>query len=356
MANNSPLASLAGGIGGIVDVLREVDVRPVRAAAEQAFTLAFISRDDAMAQHIAALMYRGERSHDLPRIGTSIALPFADRSAAGLVDIAVILTRESDHNSDEIELVQRLTKAKVPTLVCYIEEVDNPATGTRLRTQWLPAEVILLPLNNENVLDEPEAVERIVNAVRKLKAVEDLALARHLPAFRETVARNLIDDTAFANAAYTTGTGVLEINPIATIPLNVADFVVLTKNQAIMAYKIALAMGLEADFKTVMPQLAAVVGGGYVFRQAARQLVGLIPGLGILPKIAVSWAGTYATGEVVYRFCTTGEKISSGAIKQIYDAAMKRGRQIAETLFRRKKKEKDEAKERFEIRDERLGH
>lgn len=334
---STPIASIAGGFSGIFDVLREVDVRPVRAAAEASFTLAFISRDDLMAQHLAMLMYRGQRSHDLPRIGTSIALPFADRMAAGYVDIAVIVTRESDHNSDEIDLVQRLIKAKVPTLVCYIEEVSNPTQGTRVRSQWLPAEVILLPLGNDNTLNEAEAIECLVNAIRKMKAVDDLSLGRHLPAFRETVARSLIDDTAFANAAYTTGTGVLELNPIATVPLNVADFVILTKNQAIMAYKIALAMGLEADFKTVMPQLAAVVGSGFIFRQAARQLIGLIPGFGILPKIAVAWAGTYATGEIVYRFCTTGEKINGGAIKQIYEGALKRGKQIAETLFKRKK-------------------
>ena len=337
MASKSPIANIAGGIGGILDVLREVDVRPVRAAAETGFTLAFISRDDMMAQHLAMLMYRGDRSHDLPRIGTSIALPFADRMAAGHVDIAVVVTRESDHNTDEIDLVQRLVKARVPTLVCYIEEINNPTIGTRMRTQWLPAEVILLPLGNDNTLDEAEAIERLVNAIRKMKAVDDLSLGRHLPAFRETVARSLIDDTAFANAAYTTGTGVLELNPIATVPLNMADFVILTKNQAVMAYKIALAMGLDADFKTVMPQLAAVLGGGFMFRQAARQLIGLIPGFGILPKIAVAWAGTYATGEVVYRFCTTGEKINNRAIKQIYENALKRGRQIAESLFRRKK-------------------
>ncbi len=349
MASKTPIANIAGGIGGILDVLREVDVRPVRAAAEAGFTLAFISRDDMMAQHLAMLMYRGDRSHDLPRIGTSIALPFADRMAAEHVDIAVIVTRESDHNSDEIDLVQRLVRAKVPVLVCYIEEVNNPALGTRLRTQWLPAEVILLPLSNDNTLNEAEAIDRLVKAIRKLNAVDDLSLGRHLPAFRETVARSLIDDTAFANAAYTTGTGILEINPIATVPLNVADFVILTKNQAIMAYKIALAMGLNADFKTVMPQLAAVIGSGFVLRQAARQLVGLIPGFGILPKIAVSWAGTYATGEVVYRFCTTGEKISSGAVKQIYEGALKRGRQIAESLFRRKKGAATTVEKRVEI-------
>lgn len=232
MPAKSPLASFAGGIGSILDVVREVDVRPIRAAAETPFVLAFVSRDEPLAEHLVMLMYRGQRDHDIPRVRGCVALPFEKREAALRANIAVIVTKEgavdgADNNA-ELELVRQLDQLRIPTIVAFLEEKD--AISKPFRSSWLPAEPITLHLNT-GVLDEADAVKQLVKAVRKLKAVDDLALARHLPAFRETVSRALVDDVAFANAVYATGTGVLEMNPIATIPLNAADMVVLTKTR-----------------------------------------------------------------------------------------------------------------------------
>jgi hypothetical protein len=42
-----------------------------------------------------------------------------------------------------------------------------------------------------------------------------------------------------------------------------------------------------------------MLGGGLVFRQLARQLVGLIPVVGIVPKVAVAYGGTCMIGRAV---------------------------------------------------------
>jgi hypothetical protein len=42
-----------------------------------------------------------------------------------------------------------------------------------------------------------------------------------------------------------------------------------------------------------------VIGGGFLFRQLARELVGLIPIAGVAPKVAVAYAGTWAIGRAV---------------------------------------------------------
>lgn len=326
-----------GGVGTILNVLREVDVRPIRAAAESPFTLAFTSRDEAFADYLCALMYRGERNKDGQSIRAAVTLPIKETKALTLTDVVVIIAREHADNEKEYALVRELENAKVPVVVALLDDT-SAQTPPMLRQRWLPASIVSLPLR-ENSIDESDAIKRLVKAVRGTKAIDDLALARHLPAFRENVVRALIDDVAFANAAYSVGTGVLEINPVTGLPLNVADMIVLTKNQAIMAYKIALAMGLSSDFKTIMPQLAAVVGGGFIFRQAARGLVGLIPGLGIIPKIGVAFAGTYATGEAIYRWSATGERLSGTMLKSVYDAALERGKQIANSLLKRKRED-----------------
>ncbi len=103
-----------------------------------------------------------------------------------------------------------------------------------------------------------------------------------------------------------------------------------------MAYKIALAMGMPADFMNVMPQLVGVVGGGFLLRQAARGLIGLVPVLGILPKVAIAFAGTFAVGEAIYRWCTTGERMSNDGLRRAYETALERGRAVAASLQQRR--------------------
>lgn len=117
------------------------------------------------------------------------------------------------------------------------------------------------------------------------------------------------------------------------MPLNLADIVVLTKNQALMAYKISLAMGMMADWKETVPKLATVVGSAFLWRQAARSLVGLIPAWGIIPKVAIAYAGTYAVGEAIYHWCGSGEKIKDNMLKPLYRAALQRGRDTARLLL-----------------------
>lgn len=327
------LASL-GTVRSIADVLGEVDVRPLRAAAERGFALAFASRDVPLAEHLVQLLRRGPREQDVPFARACEVLSLDQAERMQRFDAVVVVTHSAGANDVELALVQELAAVRVPALVCF---VDSPEAGLPLRQQWLPAAIVTLKTQGgaDNVLDDGEATRELVHGIRALKAVDDLALARHLPAFRPSVARSLIDDTAVANAAYSAGTGFLEINPAITVPLNMADLIVLTKNQALMSYKIGLAMGMPSDFRHIMPQMAAVVGSGFVIRQIARTLVGIIPGWGILPKVAVSFAGTYATGEVIYRWCATGEKLADDALRQTYEAALARGKSVAAGLLRK---------------------
>lgn len=335
-----PIKSIASAntISSILGVLREVDVRPVRSAAETPFVLAFLSQDVPLAQHLADLLYRGLREHDLPAARVCGAFPLGAPERPQRMDVAVIVTREDRDNNAELALLRELERAGLGAgghiLVCLIAD---PASPPPLRHRWLPANVVVLDAAG-GAIDDAGATRQLVTAIRGLRAVDDLSLARHLPAFREGVSRSLIEDTAIANAVYSFGSGILETNPVANIPLNMADVVVLTKNQALMAYKVALAMGLTADFRQVMPQLAAVIGGGFLLRQTARGLVGLIPGFGLVPKVAIAFAGTYATGEVIHRWCAYGERLTGHALRDTYAAALARGKTVARGLFRRRRK------------------
>jgi uncharacterized protein (DUF697 family) len=88
-----------------------------------------------------------------------------------------------------------------------------------------------------------------------------------------------------------------------------------------------------------MPQLATVVGAGFALRQMARGLVGLIPGFGLIPKVAIAFGGTYATGEVIYRWCAFGERVNGEAMKELYASALERGKTFAQVLLKRRNRQ-----------------
>ncbi len=309
-------------------MLREVDVRPIRDGAEKPFLIVFASQDGPFAEYLAALMYRGDRQHDLPFYRAALGVGLDAAAKISRADVVVLITQTGRENPEELRMQQTLQSAGVPLLVCFLEEQGSLPPN---RTGIAPTNAVTLPLVN-GTLDEKVAIKRLVQSIRGLKAIDDLALARFLPACREVVCRALIEDVALANAAYSLGTGILEINPVTGLPLTIADSIVLTKNQGILSYKIALAMGMPSDFMSVMPQLVGVVGIGFLLRQAARGLIGLVPVLGILPKVAIAFAGTFAIGEAVYRWCTTGERMSNDGLRRAYDAALERGRAVAASL------------------------
>jgi len=59
------------------------------------------------------------------------------------------------------------------------------------------------------------------------------------------------------------------------------------------------------------------IGSGFLFRQGARQLVGLIPVAGIVPRVAVAYAGTLAIGKTVVAWTTYGARSEPSAGQEI---------------------------------------
>lgn len=322
-----------GGINAVslVNVLREVDVRAIRDAAETPFTLVVISRDLAMAKHVAQTLNRGPRDYDAPSALAVLPVSLSDtanaNAALAAADLTLILAPSSGDAQTEIALAQRFDKDKRPC-AAFLLGAAPPDVDT-LR-QWQPLRPTHLPA--QATLNDDEIVSRMAGVVTKLPNLDLVQAARHVPGLRKAVTAKLTSDAANANAGYALGTGLMEIVPVANVPLNVADMVILTKNQGIMAYKIALAHGMNSDLKTIMPQIASVIGGGFIFRSVARALVGLIPVIGIVPKVAVSYAGTVAIGEAIQRWCASGEQMSGEALQKVFNAALVRGRSLAAEL------------------------
>ena len=91
-----------------------------------------------------------------------------------------------------------------------------------------------------------------------------------------------------------------------------ADMPIMTLNQAKMLLQIAAAYGEPLDIHRVK-ELAAVVGGAFACRTAARQLTGLVPALGWAVKAGIGYAGTFAMGRAAIEYFEGGGNIGGMA-------------------------------------------
>jgi len=187
-----------------------------------------------------------------------------------------------------------------------------------------------------SALDTQFLLEQFAPAVMDLLPENLLGLARYFPLFRVPVAHYLINDTAFTNATYALTTGLAETVAIADVPIVVADSVILTKNQLFLAYKVGLALGYSTRWQDYIAEFGSVLGSGFVFRQVARSLVGLVPVVGLVPKTAIAYAGTYVVGNAVLQWYLTGRHISRDQMKEAYQQALEQGRRVGKIFLRRR--------------------
>ncbi len=318
-------------LGNIWTTFKEIDIRPIAKEAETHVLLAFVG-----AKGVGKTTLIDSLRHD-SRGNERVVTPAieADISSASQADAAdlIILVLDSTRTGFEQEIDQFLQWARLgKKLLVFYNKIDlvrdaNPAISTGT---WGNTRIAFGSANDPDSL-RTELIPRILEELPD----RHLSLARHYPLFRYPVSRELINDTSVANATYSLGTGLAEIIPLLDIPFNVADMMVLTKNQALMVYKLGLALGLPTRWQEHATQLGGVVGAGFMWRQIARQLIGLIPVWGIVPKVAVAYAGTYAVGEAIMYWYRTGHKLSSRGTRQLYQEAFANGKRVARSLLER---------------------
>ncbi len=133
-------------------------------------------------------------------------------------------------------------------------------------------------------------VDAIADALAARLGENGTTLAARLPVLRPAVCRYLIEHFARKNALIS-----------AAVFIPGVDLPVLTLNQIRMVLRIALAYGQELDRERAA-ELVGVVGAGFAFRAAARELLDLVPVAGWAVKGAVAYVGTKALGEAAIRY------------------------------------------------------
>jgi uncharacterized protein (DUF697 family) len=314
-------------------ILKEVDLDAIRREAARRVRVLVIGEDTADADALAIRLADGggDPTGWLTAIDAPLAaVPPAPQGGAreGVVDgpDVVITVLHGTGQSDAMKAARRLWASRQVRLLTVV--IGSAETHGRVMTQDGVARVAIDRLDEDGFDRVAEGLFTVVEPDRRV------ALARQAPRLRPKVFGALIEDTARANAGYAFSTGLAEIVPILDIPLNIGDIIVLSKNQLMMSYRIALAAGKTGQPRELMAEIVGVLGGGLLFRQVARQLVGLVPVIGLVPKVAVAYGGTWAIGKAVAAWATGGGAITAARLKQLSREGLARGRKVARSLRR----------------------
>ena len=311
--------------GAIWKTIREVDINAIRHEAERGVAIVCIGQPAAL-WWVDRFLRDGPNRYPL-RPDPLALVPLAEAGnyldllrAADLLIVA--LDAASPLGDAELAGLQRLSTAPRPSQAVLLFGEDPGAS-----TPWSA----YLDRRAATLVDpqSPAAAAIVGGAVLDaLPAEARLAAARRLPGLRPWFAARLTSEVSMSNAAFALASGVPSLVPILGIPISAADTIILTKNQALLVYRLALACGAPPDFQRRMIEITPVIGGAVMWRQIAGALIGLVPGYGIVPKTAVAFGGTYVVGLAATRWYETGllteaerKRITAEATAKARDAA-----------------------------------
>jgi hypothetical protein len=314
--------------GAIWKTIREVDINAIRHEAERGVAIVCIGQPAAM-WWVDRFLRDGPNRYPL-RSDPLALVPLAEAGdyldllrAADLLIVA--LDAASPLGDEELAGLQRLSTAPRPSQAVLLFGEDPGAP-----TPWSA----YLDRRAATLVDpqSPAAAAIVGGAVLDaLSAEVRLAAARRLPGLRPWFAARLTSEVSMSNAAFALASGVPSLVPILGIPISAADSIILTKNQALLVYRLALACGAPPEFQKRMIEITPVIGGAVMWRQIAGALIGLVPGYGIVPKTAVAFGGTYVVGLAATRWYETG-LLTEAERKRITAEATTKAREVATTM------------------------
>lgn len=194
--------------------------------------------------------------------------------AAALVHVLAAAWSEEDER-----LLKRARRKRVPVVAV----LAGPELDARV-PYVLATDVIRVPAGHGF------PVEEIARALARRLGEEGTSVAVRLPLLRTPVCEHLIASFSRKNAFLA-----------AAIFIPGADMPVLTLNQLRLILRIASAHGVEVGQER-LPEVLAVVGGGFAFRAVAQQALNFVPVAGWAIQAGIAYGATKAIGEAAVRY------------------------------------------------------
>lgn len=280
-----------GTVRSFMNVVKDIDFEEVRDRAERVPRMLILAPDQDLAEDATTRLFG---TVDRDGINTE---SWGDRESldATRYDVVVVYDPNGDGLFDAVRRAagSRRDSANVFFLAKEISDGDDPAASLR-------AEVMdMLP---------------------------DLApsFGRHYIEWQPAAVRAIIEQTSRANAQFALVSNIPAVIPfLGGLVAASADLIVLTKNQIMMAYKIAAAhdRNLE-DQMAIVRELTPVVGAGFLWRTAAREAAAFIPlAAGTIPKVAIAFVGTMTVGRAADYYYRFGKKPPKSQLAQFREQA-----------------------------------
>jgi uncharacterized protein (DUF697 family) len=179
---------------------------------------------------------------------------------------------------------------------------------------------------------------RLVGALLKAVPSARMPLAHQFPVLRPAVAEELIRDAAWVNAQFALMSSLPALIPVLGFFVGgMADILVLTKNQAMLVFKLAAIYGRNLEHRmAVLMEVMPVIGSAFVLRTAARAAVGLAPApVSALPRAAIAYVGTYLVGQAARYYYEHGDKPPPEVLRSFQADARRLYRQVNDALKER---------------------
>ncbi|MBV8196989.1 MAG: hypothetical protein JO263_02550 [Candidatus Eremiobacteraeota bacterium] len=294
-----------------------IDVRAVGAHVRKPFRF-LLCGDPGLVAEMRALLLRGHEQPIPPEASACLETLRLDAPAPTNwreVRAIIFLGRRGDLAGAPLT---RLSGARVPILALTVDPEACaggpsalPAPGEW--SEYVVAEITVAALR-------PRVFAHLVESA---KGVE-IAVGRHLPALRESVAAKLTKDAANNALKVALASAVVDHIPVLGIALgavaSAGDMVAITGIQVMLMLHIEAAYGRDPDLQRTW-QLLPVIGGGFGWRALARELSGFVPVAGLAIKGAIAYAGTIVVGEGVTFFLEHGHAMTRGQAATLYDRA-----------------------------------
>jgi uncharacterized protein (DUF697 family) len=305
------------------EALREINPADVRADLERSLTLAIVGSPGSGRHSLARALFGTDSGP-----GIVIADVHSQGGAADpRPDLAfVVLNAAQADWAAERRVAHEISGRGVP-LILILTHADRLHAADQGR-QAVAAHFPDYPPELVAVVDPRDAygtrralAPPIVQTVRHLR----LALGHRFVGLRDAVAEDLIREISRTNAQFALVSSLPAMVPlVGGLVGGAADLFVLTKNQALLVFKLAGIYGRDLDDKMgIIREILPVVGGGFVWRTLARSAVGLFPPMvSALPKVTVAYVGTYVVGAAAKLYYERGRRPTPIEMREISRGAL----------------------------------
>ncbi|HUE75452.1 MAG TPA: hypothetical protein VMP10_01385 [Chloroflexota bacterium] len=319
-----------GAVTGFWQVLREINPQNIIDEAEQLVSVELVGRQGSGRQTIATAL-AGHPPHPQSSAWRALqsTLLAEDGSLPDEVPTAhlflYVLDATRGFSAADRTPARHLSARgrRIIYVVNKMDLVDRPGSVMLSARRELGLEqsdeVVFLTATDQNSI-----VKELIPAIVRTLPDMGLALARTLPTLREPIADRLIVDTSRANGEFALASSLPANIPLLGTFLSAGtDMIVLTKNQAMLVFKLAAIYGRSLHSRSRLAiEIAPVVGAAFVWRTIARTLVGLLPGfIAAVPKTGVAFAGTFVVGRTAQYYYQWNRRPSPELVRKFGDEA-----------------------------------